>query len=42
LLWIYRPSQLKLPSANISEKMAGKLDGGMVLCEERLGSEGGC
>jgi hypothetical protein len=40
--WIYRLSQLKLPSANISKKMAGKLDGGMVLCEERFGSEEGC
>jgi hypothetical protein len=34
LLWIYRPSQSKPPSANISEEMARKLDGRMVLCEE--------
>ena len=29
------------PSANISEEMTRKLDGRMVLCEERLDNEGG-
>jgi hypothetical protein len=30
----YRPPQRKLPSANIPEKVAQGLDGGMVLREE--------
>jgi hypothetical protein len=34
LLWIYGPSQRKLPDANIPEKMAQGLDGRMVLREE--------
>jgi hypothetical protein len=41
LLWIYCSFQRKPPGSNISEEMAGKLDGRMVLCEERLDSEGG-
>ena len=42
LLRVYRPSQRKLPSANILEEVARELDGRMVLCEERLSGEGGC